>query len=164
MPPALAVSVTDCATLTAEAAAEKLARVAPAATVTVAGTLTDVLLLPSFTISPVLSAAAFKVTVQLSVPPPVIDPVAQLSVVRTGTPRPERETPFDAPSTELLVNVSCPADVPVALGLNCTLSVALWLGFSVIGNVAPVAEKPVPERVEAFTVTAAVPVDDKVSA
>ena len=38
MPPAPAVSVTDCATLTAETVAEKLARVAPAATVTVGGT------------------------------------------------------------------------------------------------------------------------------
>lgn len=47
MPPALAVSVTDCATLTAEAVAEKLALIAPAATVTVDGTATAALLLPN---------------------------------------------------------------------------------------------------------------------
>ncbi len=73
--PALAVSVTVCAVLTEETVAVKLAVVAPAATVTVAGTVTAELLLARLTVNPPLAAAAFSVTVQLSVPAPVMDPL-----------------------------------------------------------------------------------------
>jgi hypothetical protein len=40
--------------------------------------------------------------------------------------------------------------------------VAVWFGFSVKGNVAPVMEKPAPVSVAELTVTAAVPVDESV--
>jgi len=52
--------------------------VEPAATVTEAGTVTDELLLARLTVNPPVAAAAFRVTVQLSVPAPVKDPLAQL--------------------------------------------------------------------------------------
>ncbi len=80
--PALAVRVTVRAVLTDETVAVKLAVVAPAATVTVAGTVTDELLLARLTAKPPVGAAAFRVTVQLSVPAPVIEPLAQLNEER----------------------------------------------------------------------------------
>ena len=68
---ALAVRVAVCAVLTEEIVAVKLAVVEPAATVTEAGTVTDELLLARLTVNPPVAAAAFSVTVQLSVPAPV---------------------------------------------------------------------------------------------
>ena len=82
VPSAVAVSVAVCDVLTEEAVAKKPALLAPAATVTEAGTDTDELLLARLTVSPPLGAAVFSVTVQLSVPAPVIDPLAQLNEVR----------------------------------------------------------------------------------
>jgi hypothetical protein len=61
------------AVLTADAVAVNVADVAPAATVTEAGTVTAVLLLANVTGSPAVPAAAVSVTVQESVPAPVID-------------------------------------------------------------------------------------------
>ena len=81
--PALAVRVTVAALLTAVTVALKLALVAPAATVTDAGAVTAELLLARFTAKPPLAAAVFNVTVQLSVPTPVIEPFAQLNPVST---------------------------------------------------------------------------------
>jgi len=66
--PAEAVKVAVCAEVTAETAAVKLAVVAPEATVTEAGTATEVLLLASETAWPPLGAAPLNVTVQASVP------------------------------------------------------------------------------------------------
>ena len=76
--------------LTAETVAVKLALVAPAATVTDAGTVTALLLLDRLTAWPPVPAAAFSVTVQASVPAPVIDPLVQLSPLSTGCPVPLR--------------------------------------------------------------------------
>jgi hypothetical protein len=70
--------------LTEETVAVKLAVVAPAVTVTLAGTTTAALLLATLTANPPLGAAAFSVTVQLSVPAPVIDPLAQVEALNTG--------------------------------------------------------------------------------
>ncbi len=78
-PLALAVNVAVCVVLTAETVAEKPAVVAPAATVTAAGTVTAELLLARLTLKPPLGAAALSATVQESVPAPVIDPLAQLN-------------------------------------------------------------------------------------
>jgi hypothetical protein len=68
-----AVSVAAVAVLTAEAVAVKVALVAAAATVTDDGMETAALLLARFTVRPLACAAAVSVTVQLSVPAPVID-------------------------------------------------------------------------------------------
>ena len=83
-PSALAVNVAVCAVVTVVAVAVKLALVAPAATVTVAGTVTAELLLARLTVNPPLGAAALSATVQLSVPAPVIVPLAQLNEERAA--------------------------------------------------------------------------------
>jgi len=70
-PPEVAVRVAVIAVLTAVTAAEKLALVAPAGTVTEVGTVTALLLLESVTACPPVGAAELSVTVQLSVPAPV---------------------------------------------------------------------------------------------
>jgi len=64
----------------------------------------------------------------------------------------------------LLVTVREPLTRPskAAVGLNSTLRVAVWVGFSVRGKVAPETEKPVPLTLAAVTVTGAVPVEDRI--
>ncbi|MGD1107619.1 MAG: hypothetical protein ABR865_11290 [Terracidiphilus sp.] len=124
-PPALAVNIAASVELTGEALAVKLALVAPAATVTEPGTVTSELLLARLTANPPLAAAAFNVTVQLSVPEPVIDELAQLSPLNTGTPVPLRPTTIDVPFEVLLFSESCPVSAPAALGSNCTLTVVV---------------------------------------
>jgi hypothetical protein len=120
-----AVKVTACATLTADTVAAKVALVAPPATVTWAGTVNAGLLLATLTAKPPLAAAVFSVTVQLSVPAAVIDVFAQFKPVSTGTPVPLKSTAVEDPVAELLLKVSEPEVVPAAVGLNCTLSVAV---------------------------------------
>jgi hypothetical protein len=83
-PPALAVRVAVCAVLTEETAAVKLAVVDPACTVTEFGTVTAESLLDRLTAKPPLAAAAFRMTVQLSVPAPAIDPLTQVMPVNPG--------------------------------------------------------------------------------
>ncbi len=124
-PPALAVSVTVCDVLTEVMVAAKPALAAPAGTFTVAGTAAALLLLPRPTVNPALPAAAFSVTVQLSFPAAVIDPLEQVRPFNTGTPVPLRLTTVDVPADELLVNVKLPDAAPIAVGSNCTVSVAV---------------------------------------
>ena len=123
--PALAVRVAVCAVLTDETVAVKLAVVEPAATVTEPGTVTVELLLARLTVNPPMAAAAFRVTVQLSVPDPVNEPLVQLSALSTGTPVPLRPTTVEVPPEELLVRVSEPEMAPATVGSNCTVSVAV---------------------------------------
>jgi hypothetical protein len=122
---ALAVRVAVWAVVTEETVAVKVAVVEPAATVTVAGTVAALLLLARFTVNPPVAAAAFSVTVQLSVPDPVNDPLVQLSPLSTGTPVPLRLTPVEVPPEELLVRLSEPEMAPAAVGSNCTVRVAV---------------------------------------
>lgn len=105
-PPALAVNVTVCAELNAETVAVKLAPLAVAGTVTVTGTATALLLLARLTVNPPAGAAEFRVTVQLSAPAPVIDPLLQLSPLNTVMPVPLRVIKVEVPVEELLVSVS----------------------------------------------------------
>jgi hypothetical protein len=70
--------------LTAETVAVKLAVVAPAPTVTEAGMVTALLLLARLTARPPVAAALLNVTVQLSVPAPVMDALEQLNPLRAG--------------------------------------------------------------------------------
>lgn len=83
-PAAAAVSTTVCAVLTDVTVARKIALVDPAAIKTDVGTITDLLLLVTVTIIPVLGAGELRVTVQESVPDPVIDPFVQESALSTG--------------------------------------------------------------------------------
>lgn len=158
--PAVAVRVTAVAVLTEETVAVKVAVVAPAATVTEAGTETSaLLLLPRLTTNPPVAAAAFNAAVQLSVPAPVIEPFAQVKPASTGTPVPLRPITVELPEEELLLNVSEPEAVPAALGLNCTVSVAVWFGLSVNGKAAPETANPLPLSASALIVTADAPVE-----
>jgi hypothetical protein len=83
-PSADAVSLAVRAVGTANTLVVKFALVAPAATVTEAGTVTSSLLLSSVTTCPLLPAAAVSVTVQVSARLPETDPLAQLSAL-TGS-------------------------------------------------------------------------------
>jgi hypothetical protein len=149
--------------LTDETVAVKLAVVAPAATVTEAGTITAELLLARPTANPPLAAATFSVTVQLSVPAPVIDAVLQVKPLNAGVPEPLRLITVDVPLDELLVKVNEPVSAPAAVGSNCTVSVAVEFGLRVSGNVAPEKVKPDPATAASLMITATVPVEDKVS-
>src|SRR5580692_9079390 len=82
--PVVAFRVTVCAVVTAETVAENMTLVAVAGTVTEGGTVTAVLLLDRATLTPPLPAAALSVTVQESVPAPVIDEFTQDSALTTG--------------------------------------------------------------------------------
>jgi hypothetical protein len=92
--------------LTEDTVAAKLAVVDPAATVTWAGTVTEELSLAKLTVNPPLAAAPLSVTLQLSLPPPVMDPLLQLNALSTGTPMPLRLITVEVPPPELLVMVS----------------------------------------------------------
>jgi hypothetical protein len=121
--PALAVSFTVVATLTEETVTVKLALLAPTGTVTEAGTVTADLLLASLTANPPLAAAAFNVTVQLSVPDPVIEFVLQLNSVKTELENPPRESAKLIASDTIeagLVMISG-AVVPIATCADCQL-------------------------------------------
>jgi hypothetical protein len=122
---ALAVKVTACAVLTVVTVAVKLADVVPPATDTVAGTVTAELLLARLTVKPLLAAAVFRNTVQVSDPAPVIDPLVQLRRFNTGNPAPVRLITVEVPLDELLVRVSEPEAAPAVKGSNCTLRVAV---------------------------------------
>jgi hypothetical protein len=124
--PAVAVSVTACADVTADTLATNPALVAFAGTITVAGKTTAALLLARFTLRPPLAAAPVSVTVQLSLPDPVIDPLLQESILnaaRAAVPVPVRLMTAVAPVDELLWIVSPPVTAPVAVGSNCTFNV-----------------------------------------
>jgi hypothetical protein len=121
--PALAESVTACALLTEETVAEKLVVVAPAATVTEAGTVTEVLLLLRLTVKPPVGAAVFSETVQASEPAPVMEAFVQVSPVSTETPVPLRLMAAVPLVVELLAMVKVPLAAPATVGANCTVSV-----------------------------------------
>jgi hypothetical protein len=70
--------------VTAATVAVKVTVVAPAATVTLVGTATEALLLERVTAIPPVGAAAFNVTVQLSVPAPVMDALVQLRALNAA--------------------------------------------------------------------------------
>jgi hypothetical protein len=164
--PALAVSVTACAVVTDDTVAVNPALVAFAATVTEAGTVTAALLLARLTVKPPVPAAALSVTVQLSLPAPVIDALLQERALNTPAPAvpvPVRLITAVALVDELLWIVTCPVAAPVVVGSNCTCSVTDWVGFKVTGNVAPDIVKPVPVSAPELMVTGAVPVEVNVT-
>lgn len=78
-------------------------------------------------------------------------------------PVPLKVTATELPLVELLLTVSFPLAAPLAVGLNCTVIVAVADGFSVIGKLPPTVVNPGPLMVAEFTVTAVVPVDFNVT-
>jgi hypothetical protein len=124
MPPAVAVIVAFCVLDTAEAVAEKLALVAPAATVTEDGTVTAALVLDKLTATPPEAAAPLSVTVHGSVPGPMIEALLQVTELSTGPlaiPVPFRLIKVVPFVEESLVIDSCPVAAPAAAGLNWML-------------------------------------------
>jgi hypothetical protein len=87
--------------------------------------MTALLLLARLMAKPSVAAAAFSVTVQLSVGAPVIELLARFSAVSTGTPVPVNVTAEVVPVEELLLIVNVPFAGPAAIGSNCTVSVAV---------------------------------------
>ena len=82
--PVVAVSVADCALLTAAALAVKAALVAVAGTLTEAGTVTELLLLARLTVRPPVGAEPDKVTVQASASDPVMEVLLQEIALTVG--------------------------------------------------------------------------------
>jgi hypothetical protein len=106
--------------------AVKAAVVAPAGTITVAGKAITSVLLVSLTTKPPLGAAALSVMVQVSVPNPVIAPLAHVSPETDGVgavavmPDPVNWTTFAGCVAASLLMVTCPDAIPAAVGLKCT--------------------------------------------
>jgi hypothetical protein len=86
LPFALAVRVAVWAVPTDDAVAVKGAVIAPGATVTAAGSVTAVFVLDRLTICPPLGAGAFRVTVQASVPDPVMEALLQETALKAVMP------------------------------------------------------------------------------
>ena len=84
--PALAVSVAACALVTDDTVATNTALLALAGTAIVAGTLTAELLLVRPTLKPPPPAAELSVTVQASLPDPVIDALLQENATKVLVP------------------------------------------------------------------------------
>jgi hypothetical protein len=101
--------------------------------------------------------------VQLSVPELLIDALVHVRALSTGTPDPLRLTTADVPDEELLVSVRVPVAAPAVEGSNCTVRVAVCVGFSVSGKVAPETVNPAPATAAAVMVTAELPVDERVT-
>lgn len=148
--------------LNAPAEAEKVTEVEPAGMVTEAGTVSAVLLLDRVTEEPPAGAACLNVTVQALELAALRLVGEQESPASTGMPVPLRLRATDALVDELLAMFKVPLAAPAAVGSNCTVSVAAWLGLRVSGKVAPEIEKPAPVSVAELTVTAAVPVEESV--
>jgi hypothetical protein len=107
--PSVAVNVAVWAVLTKETVAVKLALLAPTGTVADAGTMTERLLLAKATLTPPLGAAPLSVTVQASVPDPVIDELVQERALNPGmltVPVPLRLTTAEGLLDEVLLMVS----------------------------------------------------------
>jgi hypothetical protein len=119
-PLALAVKVAVAAEETAETVAEKLALVAPAATVTVEGTVTDELLLARFTVAPPLAAATFSETVHESLPAALIDELAHQTALGVGMPVPVKSTTVVPMDVALLEMINVPDAAPAAVGSKLT--------------------------------------------
>lgn len=128
--PCVAVIFAVWLALTAAAFAANVVLVAPAATVTVDGTVSAGLLLAKETTKPPVGAAISVVTVQVSVPDPVICTLAQLNPVSAAVwpdfvPLPCSWTVRTGVVEVLVINVSLAVESTASLGLKCTLRLRL---------------------------------------
>lgn len=96
---AVPVTIADCEVVTAAAVALNHMLVAPAATVTEAGTVTALLLLDKLTFNPPLGAAELRNTVQGSVSAPVICQDWQPTELTFGVVAPNRDGTRDKQNT-----------------------------------------------------------------
>jgi hypothetical protein len=74
-----------------------------------------------------------------------------------------KATTAGVPVDELLLTVSCPLTLPIAVGANWTCNVIDWVGLNVAGKLPPISVKPVAVSVAELTVTGEVPVDVSVN-
>jgi hypothetical protein len=126
--------------------------------VTEAGTTTALSLLVRLTARPPLAAAAFKLTVQVSLADPVMDPLRHVSSVSNGTPVPLNATEVEPPFDALLAIVSWPLAGPDAVGPNWMVIVTLALAPTVIGMaLLSLIENDCPVRFKSEIATAADP-------
>jgi DMSO/TMAO reductase YedYZ molybdopterin-dependent catalytic subunit len=130
---------------------------APAATVTLEGTVTALSLLTRLTLTPPLGAAAFNVTVQLSEAAPASEALLQERALTTARPVPLRLIVEVLPAYALLERVTVPDSVAALVGSNPRDSVAVCPGFNVTGKVTPEILKPLPVSVAELMVSGAVP-------
>jgi hypothetical protein len=152
--------------VTAVAVAVKNAPIAPAGTVTVAGTVNAVLLLDRLTVNPPAGAAAVRFTVHASLPAPVIVPLWQkrvLSVPAAASPVPLKLTSAVPLVGAFVTTVSVPVAAPAVAGSNFTSTVTEFPGFSVTGKLCPAIVNPAPATVAELMVKAAVPDDSSVT-
>lgn len=127
-PLAVAVSVAVWVVLAVETVAVNPALVEPEDTLTEPGTVTELLLLASVTVIPPDAAAADRVTVQASVPDPVIELLVQetaLNVPPVDWPVPLRATTAVPLVEEVLPTVSEPVSEPAVVGSKLTVRVAV---------------------------------------
>ena len=160
---AVAVNVTDCAELTANAFAVKLTLVALAGTVTDDGTVTAALLLERFTIIPPLGAELLNVTVHASVPAPVIDALLQESALNVDEFEKEADPlPCSFAVAERLeegvIMLNCPVISVAALGLKCTFRLSVPPAARVRGRLlSPSMENEGSDRLSCEICNGAVP-------
>jgi hypothetical protein len=116
--PVVAVSVTDCAALTAAAFATNAALVAVTGTVTEPGTVTELLLLARLTVRPPVGATPDRLTVQVFASDPVMEVLLQEIALTVGVvlvPVPLR---LMVTVGALLEIVNCPVTAPAEVGSN----------------------------------------------
>lgn len=165
-PPVVAVRTAVSLDVTLTAVALKVPVVDPAATVTVAGTVTSLVLLVRVTAVPPVGAAALRVTVQASVPAPVRVAFVQVRELRAPavvSPVPLRLMSVVGFELALLVIRIEPVSAPAVVGSNATCSVALCPGCRVTGSVRPVIVKSAPVSEAALMVSGEVPVEVRVT-
>jgi hypothetical protein len=102
-PPLVAVMVTAVTAVTVEVVTLNVAVVAPAATVTLAGTVADALLDASVTTRPPAGAADDNVTVPVLAVPPVTDVGFKATVLSTGAVIPSDADWLTPPSVPVIV-------------------------------------------------------------
>jgi hypothetical protein len=170
-PFAVAVIVAVCAVVTAVTVAVNAAVVDPLATVTDAGTVTELLLLARFTVSPLPVAAEVRTTVQASLAAPVSELLLQATALSAAGAWPVPLRPIVAvpPEGALLLIVTAPVAAPEDAGSKLIATVIACPGFRVrgrvcespAGRVTPAIAKPLPEIAAEEMTSAALP--DEVS-
>lgn len=113
-----AVSVTDCAVVTADTFAVKEAVVDEAGTVTEAGTATELLLLARLTLRPPLGAEPDRLTVHESDSAPVMEVLPQLTALTVGATDVPVPLKLTGDVDALLEIVNCPEAELALVGAN----------------------------------------------
>lgn len=88
---------------------------------------------------------------------------SQFRATWCGSPVPLKATVKVGFVVELLLTVNCPVAPPTTEGSNVSVNVTDCPGFSVAGRLTGATEKPPPVAATEFTVTAAVPLEVRVT-